>query len=171
MGFRGYFWLDTVLFYGIILPSRKRPIMTTIFATKKDIDRKYYLLDADGKILGRLATQVALLLSGKRKVNYTSNLDNGDFVVIVNAEKIKTTGLKLKQKIYKNYSGFPSGQKIKTLETMLKKKPTEVIRHAVKGMLPKNKLGSRMITRLKVYAGPGHPHQAQNPEKIEVSEG
>ncbi|MBU0758958.1 MAG: 50S ribosomal protein L13 [Candidatus Omnitrophica bacterium] len=145
--------------------------MITTFVTKKDVDRKYYLLDAEGKILGRLATQVALILSGKRKVSYTSNVDGGDFVVVVNAEKIKVTGLKPKQKVYKKYSGFPSGQKVTTLERMLETKPTEVIRHAVKGMIPKNKLGSRMITRLKVYAGPKHPHQAQNPEKIEVSEG
>lgn len=145
--------------------------MTTNVITNKDIDRKYYLIDAEGRILGRLATQIALLLSGKRKTNYAPNVDNGDFVVVVNAAKVRVTGMKPKQKIYKRYSGYPSGQKIKNFETMLKTKPTEIIRHAVKGMIPKNKLGSRMITRLKAYAGPGHPHQAQDPEKIEVSEG
>jgi len=145
--------------------------MTTNFITKKDISRKYYIVDAEDKILGRLATQVALLLSGKRKTDYTPNTDNGDFVVVVNASKVKTTGLKSEQKIYKHYSGYPSGQKTRTLGKMMDVKPEEVIRHAVKGMIPKNKLGSRMITRLKVYAGPEHPHKAQAPEKIEVSEG
>jgi large subunit ribosomal protein L13 len=145
--------------------------MATNFITKKDISRKYYVMDAEGKILGRLATQVALLLSGKRKTDYTPNTDNGDFVVVVNASKVKTTGLKSEQKIYKRYSGYPSGQRTRTLEVMMETKPEEVIRHAVKGMIPKNKLGSRMITRLKVYAGPEHPHKAQAPEKIESSEG
>jgi len=133
---------------------------------KKDVKRKYYLIDASGKILGRLAVQAALLLSGKRKNSYTPNVDNGDFVVVVNAAKIAVTGDKLQQKEYTHYSGYPSGLKIKNLETLLRTKPTEVLRHAIKGMLPKNKLGSRMITRLKIYAGPEHPHQAQNPEQI-----
>jgi large subunit ribosomal protein L13 len=123
-------------------------------------------MDAEGQILGRLAVKVALLLSGKRKVDYTSNVDNGDFVVVVNASKIVVTGNKLKAKSYTSFSGYPGGLKIKSLERVLRTRPGEVIRHAVKGMLPKNKLGSRMITRLKVYAGPEHPHVAQNPEKI-----
>lgn len=145
--------------------------MATDFITKKDIDRKYYLIDAEGRVLGRLATQIALLLSGKRKTTYTPNVDNGDFVVVVNTSRVKVTGLKLQQKVYTSYSGYPGGLKTKNLETLLKTKPIEVIRHAVKGMLPKNKLGSRMITRLKVYAGPEHPHAAQSPEKVEVTEG
>ena len=140
--------------------------MKTSIITKKEIDRKYYLIDAQDQILGRLAVKAALLLSGKRKVDYTSNVDNGDFVVVVNASRIAVTGDKLKAKTYTSFSGYPGGLKIKTLERVLKTRPTEVIRHAVKGMLPKNKLGSRMITRLKVYAGPEHPHVAQNPEKI-----
>lgn len=140
--------------------------MKTAQANKRDVKRKYYLVDAKGKILGRLATEVALLISGKRKVNYTPNVDGGDFVVVVNAAKVAVTGAKLEQKIYTHYTGYPSGLRVKNLKTLLKTKPTEVIRHAVKGMVPKNKLGSRMITRLKIYAGPGHPHQAQNPEKI-----
>ena len=107
-----------------------------------------------------------MLLSGKRKVNYTSNVDNGDFVVVVNAAKVAVTGNKLKEKTYTNFSGYPGGLKIKNLERVLKTRPGEVIRHAVKGMLPKNKLGSRMITRLKIYAGSEHPHKAQMPEKI-----
>lgn len=145
--------------------------METTLLNKKDVKRKYYLVDAEGRILGRLATQVALLLSGKRKSNYTPSVDNGDFVIIINAAKVAVTGLKAEQKVYTHYSGYPSGLKIKNLKTLLRIKPTEVMRLAVKGMLPKNKLGSRMITRLKLYSGPEHPHEAQNPEKIEVSEG
>lgn len=144
--------------------------MKTTLLNNKDVKRKYYLVDAEGKILGRLATQVALLLSGKRKINYTPHVDNGDFVVVVNASKIATTGDKLQQKLYTHYSGYPSGLKTKNLETLLKTRPTEVIRHAVKGMLPKNRLGSNMIIRLKVYAGPEHPHKAQNPEEIKIGE-
>ena len=140
--------------------------MDTSLITKKDIARKYYLMDAEKQILGRLAVKAAMLLSGKRKVNYTSNVDNGDFVVVVNAAKVAVTGNKLKEKTYTNFSGYPGGLKIKNLERVLKTRPGEVIRHAVKGMLPKNKLGSRMITRLKIYAGSEHPHKAQMPEKI-----
>jgi len=140
--------------------------MKTSLTNKKDIDRKHYLMDADSQILGRLAVKAAMLLSGKRKVDYTSNVDNGDFVVVVNAAKIAVTGDKLQAKTYTSFSGYPGGFKMKTLERVLKTRPTEVIRHAVKGMLPKNKLGSRMITRLKIYAGPEHPHVAQNPVKI-----
>jgi len=142
--------------------------MKTTLITEKDIKRKYYLVDAEGAILGRLASKIALLLSGKRKVDCTLHVDNGDFVVVVNAGKVAVTGLKLSQKLYTHYSGYPSGLKTKNLETLLETKPTEAVRHAVKGMLPKNKLGSRMITRLKVYAGPEHPHASQQPEKIEV---
>lgn len=140
--------------------------MKTSLITKKEIDRKHYLIDAENQILGRLAVKAALLLSGKRKVDYTSNVDNGDFVVIVNSEKVAVTGDKLQAKTYTSFSGYPGGFKIKTLERVLKTRPTEVIRHAVRGMLPKNKLGSRMITRLKIYAGPEHPHAAQSPVKI-----
>lgn len=142
--------------------------MKTTLVNKKDVKRKYYLLDAEGKILGRFATQIALILSGKRKVDHTPNVDNGDFAVVVNAAKVAVTGDKLEQKTYTRYTGYPGGLKIKNLETLLKTRPTEVVRHAVKGMLPKNKLGSRMITRLRIYAGSEHPHQAQNPEKIEI---
>lgn len=142
--------------------------MKTTLLNNKDVKRKYYLVDAEGKILGRLATEVALLLSGKRKRDYTPHVDNGDFVVVVNAAKIAVTGMKLEQKLYSHYSGYPSGLKIKNLETVLKTKPTEAVRHAVKGMISKNKLGSRMMTRLKIYAGSEHPHGAQNPESIEL---
>ena len=140
--------------------------MKTSLITKNDIGRKYYLIDADNQILGRLSVKAALLLSGKRKVNYTSNVDNGDFVVVVNASKVAVTGNKLQDKTYTNFSGYPGGLRIRTLERVLKTRPTEVIRHAVKGMLPKNKLGSRMITRLKIYTGLEHPHSAQKPEVL-----
>lgn len=140
--------------------------MKTSIITKKDIQRKYYLIDAEEQILGRLAVRTALLLSGKRKVGYTPNVDNGDFVVVVNAAKVAVTGNKLKDKTYTNFSGYPGGLRIRNLERLMRTRPTEVIRHAIKGMLPKNKLGSRMITRLKIYAGPEHPHAAQKPEKV-----
>lgn len=144
--------------------------MKTLLVNEKDIKRKYYLVDAEGKVLGRLATEVALLLSGKRKVDYTPHVDSSDFVVVINAAKITVTGRKKEQKLYTHYSGYPSGLKTKNLDTLLRTKPAEVVRHAVKGMLPKNRLGSRMITRLKVYAGPEHPHEAQGPEKINIGE-
>ena len=143
-------------------------MIKTTLITKKDIKRKYYLIDAEGKILGRLAGVIALLLSGKRKRDYTPHVDNGDFVIVVNAAKVAVTGAKLEQKLYIHYTGYPSGLRTKNLETLLETKPTEVIRHAVKGMIPKNKLGSRMITRLKIYPGPKHPHGAQDPEERKV---
>ena len=142
--------------------------MKTALLNKTDVKRKYYLVDAEGKILGRLATKIALLLSGKRKREYTPHVDNGDFVVVVNAGKIAVTGGKLKKKLYNRYSGYPSGLKIVKLEDLLKTKPTEALHHAVKGMLPKNKLGSRMITRLKLCTGSDHPHSAQNPVVLNV---
>ena len=144
--------------------------MKTSLITKNDIARKYYLIDADNQILGRLAVKAAVLLSGKRKVNYTSNVDNGDFVVVVNASKVAVTGNKLQDKTYTNFSGYPGGLRIRNLERLMQTQPAEVIRHAVKGMLPKNRLGSRMITRLKVYTGSEHPHSAQKPEIIKKEE-
>ena len=144
--------------------------MKTTIINKKDVKRKYYLVDAEGRILGRLATKVASLLTGKLKRDYTPHVDNGDFVVVVNAGKVSVTGSKLEDKLYSYYSGYPSGLKTKSLATVLKTKPTEALRHAVKGMLPKNRLGSRMLTRLKLYAGPGHPHEAQKPEVVDISE-
>ena len=144
--------------------------MKTSLITKNDIARKYYLIDADNQILGRLAVKAAVLLSGKRKVNYTSNVDNGDFVVVVNASKVAVTGNKLQDKTYTNFSGYPGGLRIRNLERLMQTQPAEVIRHAVKGMLPKNRLGSRMITRLKVYTGSEHPHSAQKPEIINKEE-
>ena len=137
-------------------------------AAEENAGRRYYLVDAKGEVLGRLAVKLAMLLSGKRKVSYTPNIDNGDFVIVLNADKIIVTGNKLKEKVYTRFSGYSGGFRSRNLEDLLSKRPEEVIRHAVKGMLPKNRLGSRMITRLKVYKGEEHPHKAQKPETITI---
>ena len=133
-----------------------------------DIKRGWFIIDAKGKILGKLATKAAVYLQGKNKTDYTPYIDGGDEVIVVNAEKIVVTGKKLEQKMYKRYSGYPGGLKETPLEEMLKRKPEEVIRLAVKGMLPKNRLGSRMIVRLKVYKGEAHPHKSQKPVPLEI---
>ena len=125
---------------------------------------------AEGQTLGRLATQLADLLRGKRKPDYTPHIDTGDFVVVVNAEKIRVTGNKLDSKIYWRHSGYPGGIRSRTLREMLERQPEEVIRKAVKGMLPRNKLARQQLTKLKVYAGPDHPHAAQSPEEFEVNQ-
>ncbi|PIQ82115.1 MAG: 50S ribosomal protein L13 [Candidatus Omnitrophica bacterium CG11_big_fil_rev_8_21_14_0_20_64_10] len=126
-----------------------------------DVRRSWHLIDAEGQILGRLATRIASHLSGKTKPTYTPHVDGGDSVIVVNAEKIKVTGTKLKTKIYQRYSGYPSGLKKEPLEHLLARRPTEVLRHAVAGMLPKNRLGNQMARRLRIYAGPQHPHTGQ----------
>ena len=141
--------------------------MKTYSAKPGEIEQSWYLVDADGKTLGRLATQIADLLRGKGKPQYTPHVDSGDFVVVVNAEKIHVTGKKLEQKMYYRHSGYPGGLKERTLAEQLDRRPEEVIRKAVKGMLPKNKLAARQIVKLKVYAGAEHPHTAQNPVPIE----
>ncbi len=142
--------------------------MKTYIPKAEEIKRKWYLIDAEDKILGRLAVKIAQILSGKNKVFYTPHMDTGDFVVIINAKKIRVTGEKEKKKIYYHHSGYPGGLKEIPLEHMRRKKPERIIQKAVKGMIPKNKLGRKMIKKLKVYPGAEHPHQAQNPEKIEV---
>ncbi|MBA7683271.1 50S ribosomal protein L13 [subsurface metagenome] len=139
--------------------------MKTFTLKKEEIDKKWWLIDADGKILGRLATEVATLLRGKRKPEFTPFIDCGDFVVIVNAEKINVTGKKIEQKKYYSHSGYPGGLKVNTLEELLDKKPEEVIRKAVWGMIPKGKLGRAVYKKLKVYKGPEHPHDAQKPQE------
>ena len=131
-----------------------------------EIERRWYLVDAEGQTLGRLATQIADTLRGKRKPQYTPHVDTGDFVVVVNAEKVLVTGNKLDQKRYYRHSGYPGGLRSRTLREQLERRPTEVLRVAVKGMLPKNRLARRQITKLKVYAGPEHPHAAQNPTEL-----
>ena len=140
--------------------------MKTYSAKEEDIDRKWYLIDAEGKILGRLATQIATILRGKNKLTYTPSMDLGDYVVVINAEKIKVTGDKLKGKIYRYHTSYPGGLKSVILETLLKKKPELVVKKAVQGMIPHTKLGRAMIKKLKIYKGNEHPHQAQKLEKI-----
>jgi large subunit ribosomal protein L13 len=142
--------------------------MKTYVATPANRQRDWYVVDADGQTLGRLATQIADALRGKRKPEYTPHCDTGDFVVVVNAEKIRVTGNKLNDKIYYRHSGYPGGLRSRTLAEMLERRPEEVIRKAVKGMLPRNRLGRQQLTKLKVYAGPEHPHEAQMPKQMEV---
>lgn len=140
----------------------------TVMQKKEEVTRNWYEIDAEGKILGKLAAEIAVKLMGKHKVSYTPHVDGGDFVVVTNAEKIAVTGNKLLAKKYYRHSGYPGGLKTRSLEEMLAKQPTEVIRKAVERMLPKNKLGSQMIGRLKIYVGNEHTHAAQKPERIEL---
>jgi large subunit ribosomal protein L13 len=143
--------------------------MKTYSAKPREIEQSWYLVDADGETLGRLATQIADVLRGKRKPAYTPHVDTGDFVVVVNAEKIRVTGNKLEQKIYYRHSGYPGGLRQRTLAEQLERRPEQVIRKAVKGMLPKNRLAAAQLKKLKVYAGPEHPHEAQNPAPLKES--
>ena len=140
--------------------------MKTWNAKPGELDRRWYLVDAEGRTLGRVATQIAETLRGKGKPQYTPHVDTGDFVVVVNAEKIAVTGTKLDKKIYYRHSGYPGGLKERTLREELERRPTEVIRKAVRGMLPKNRLARAQLRKLKVYAGPEHPHEAQRPEPL-----
>jgi len=142
--------------------------MKTYQATKEELDPKWYVVNAEGKVLGRLSTELAKILKGKNKPTYTPYLDTGDFVIVVNAGKVTLTGKKLKDKIYYHHTGYPGGIRQTTAEKLLAKKPTEVIRIAVKGMLPKNSLGRQMLRKLKIYAGPNHPHEAQKPAPLEL---
>jgi large subunit ribosomal protein L13 len=138
--------------------------MKTYSAKPGEIKREWYVVDADGQTLGRLATQIADRLRGKGKPQFTPHVDTGDFVVVVNAEKIQVTGNKLDDKMYYRHSGYPGGLRARPLREQLERRPTEVLRKAVKGMLPRNRLGRQQITKLKIYAGPDHPHQAQEPK-------
>ena len=142
--------------------------MKTYQAKKEELEYKWYLVNAEGKVLGRMATELVKILKGKNKPTYTPHLDTGDFVIVVNAGKVTLTGKKMKDKIYYHHTGHPGGIKEITAGKLLMKKPTEMIRMAVKGMLPKNSLGRQMLRKLKVYAGPKHPHEAQNPMPIEI---
>jgi large subunit ribosomal protein L13 len=142
--------------------------LQTFMAKAQDISRKWYLIDATEKTLGRLATEIATILKGKNKPIYTPHVDTGDFVIVVNAEKVKLTGNKLQDKLYITHSGYPGGLKKMNYEALLQKKPELVIEKAVKGMLPHNRLGAAMYKKLKVYKGPEHPHQAQQPEVWEL---
>jgi large subunit ribosomal protein L13 len=140
--------------------------MKTYSAKPGEIARNWYLVDADGQTLGRLATQIADTLRGKGKPQYTPHVDTGDFVIVVNAEKIHVTGQKLDQKLVYRHSGYPGGLKSRTLREQLERRPTEVLRKAVKGMLPRNRLARQQINKLKIYAGPEHPHESQAPKPL-----
>lgn len=142
--------------------------MRTYSARAGEIERRWFVVDATDQNLGRLASRLAIILQGKHKPVYTAHLDTGDFVIVVNAEKIGTTGAKTDQKVYYRHSGFVGGQKATTLRTMLERHPERVMRQAVWGMLPHTTLGRAMLRKLKVYAGPAHPHAAQKPEPLEI---
>ena len=142
--------------------------MKTYMAKKGEVARRWYLMDATDKILGRLATKVATILMGKHRPEYTPHVDTGDYVIIINASKVRLTGSKAAQRNYQRYSGYPGGQKVIPLAEMLAKHPEKVVSEAVRRMLPKSKLGRAMLSKLKVHAGPDHPHQAQQPEKLEI---
>ena len=142
----------------------------TYNAKPGEVARDWYLVDAEGQTLGRLATRIADTLRGKGKPQYTPHVDTGDFVVVVNAEKIAVTGKKLDDKMYYRHSGYPGGLKERSLREQLERRPTEVIRKAVKGMLPKNRLAAQQLTKLKIYAGPEHPHGPQNPQPLNLEQ-
>ena len=141
--------------------------MKSFMAKKGECEGKWLLVDADNAVLGRMAAKIAPMLMGKTKPTYTPHVDTGDYVIVVNAEKIHVTGNKMTQKVYYRHSGYPGGLKQVTLRDQLQKFPDRVVEHAVRGMLPKNRLGRRMFKKLKVYAGPDHPHQAQQPKPVE----
>jgi large subunit ribosomal protein L13 len=157
-------WAE-IVFYRFVV---KRNGMKTYQAKKGDLDHRWYVVNAEGRVLGRLASELAKLLRGKHKPIYTPHLDTGDFIVVVNAKKVSLTGKKMKDKVYYHHTGFPGGIKEMSAEKLLAKKPAEMIRMAVKGMLPKNSLGREMLRKLKVYAGPNHPHEAQKPVALEI---
>ena len=142
--------------------------MKSYMARPLEVERRWYVVDAEGQTLGRLATEIARILRGKNKPQYTPHVDTGDFVVVVNAEKVVVTGKKAEQKVYRRHSGYPGGLKETSYERMMERRPTEILRRAVKGMMPKNRLARQQLRKLKIYAGPEHPHAAQNPQQYEV---
>lgn len=143
--------------------------MKTVFAKKTEVAKNWYLIDADGEILGRLASRIAMLLRGKHKPIFTPNVDTGDFVVVINADKVQVTGNKLKSKLYHHHTGYIGNLKTQTLKERMQKSPEDVIRDAVWGMLPKGRLGRDLYTKLKVYRGASHPHTAQKPQSIKIT--
>ena len=142
--------------------------MSSYIAKPSEIERKWYVIDAEGKTLGRICTEAATILRGKNKPTYTPFLDCGDYVIVINAEKVQVTGKKFKEKVYKHHTGYPGGLREITFDKLQAKKPEEIIRHAVKGMMPKGPLGRQMYKKLKVYAGPDHKHAAQKPEVLDI---
>ncbi|MBE9054761.1 MULTISPECIES: 50S ribosomal protein L13 [Sphaerospermopsis] len=141
----------------------------TYLPPQEKLEREWYVVDATDKRLGRLASEIAMVLRGKRKAEYTPHLDTGDFVVVINAEKVAVTGKKRTQKVYRRHSGRPGGMKTETFAKLQQRLPERILEHAVKGMLPKNSLGKQLFTKLKVYAGPTHPHAAQKPKELIVN--
>ena len=142
--------------------------MKSYMARPLEVERKWYVVDAEGKHLGRLATEIVRVLRGKNKPQYTPHVDVGDFVVVVNADSVAVTGRKAEQRVYRRHSGYPGGMKETSYEQMLARKPTEVLRKAVYGMMPKTRLARKQLKKLKIYAGPEHPHAAQDPQRLEV---
>ena len=142
--------------------------MKSYMARPLEVERKWFVVDAEGEHLGRLAAEIAKILRGKNKVQYTPHVDVGDFVVVVNAERVVVTGKKAEQRVYRRHSGYPGGMKETSYEQMLARKPTEILRKAVYGMMPKTRLARQQFRKLKIYAGPEHPHTAQNPRSLEV---
>jgi large subunit ribosomal protein L13 len=142
--------------------------MKSYMARPQEVERKWYVIDAEGRTLGRLATEIAKILRGKNKPQYTPHVDVGDFVVVINAERVVVTGKKAEQKVYRRHSGYPGGMKETSYERMRQRKPTEILRKAVYGMMPKTRLARQQFRKLKIYAGPEHPHAAQNPQRLEV---
>ena len=142
--------------------------MKTYSMKASEVDKKHYVVDADGVVLGRMAAVIATILRGKNKPTYTPSMDCGDNVIVINAEKVAVTGNKEEQKLYMFYSGYVGNEKYRSLADFREKRPDFIIEHAVKGMLPKNRLARQMLKKLKIYAGPEHPHEAQNPETLEV---
>ena len=142
--------------------------MKSYMARPLEVERRWYVVDAEGQTLGRLAAEIARVLRGKSKPQYTPHVDTGDFVVVVNAERIVVTGRKAEQKVYRRHSGYPGGLKTTSYEQLLERQPTEILRKAVKGMMPKTRLARQQLRKLKIYAGPEHPHAAQSPQKLEV---
>jgi large subunit ribosomal protein L13 len=142
--------------------------MKSYMARPREVERRWHLIDAEGQTLGRLATEISRILRGKNKPQYTPHIDTGDFVVVVNAEKVNVTGAKAEQKVYRRHTGYPGGLKETSYKVMLERKPTEILRRAVRGMMPKTRLGRKQLKKLKIYAGPEHPHEAQNPQPYEM---
>jgi len=143
-------------------------MMKSYMARPLEVERKWYVVDAEGKHLGRLATEIVRVLRGKNKPQYTPHVDVGDFIVVVNADRVAVTGRKAEQRVYRRHSGYPGGMKETSYEQMLARKPTEVLRKAVYGMMPKTRLARKQFKKLKIYAGPEHPHLAQDPQTLEV---
>ncbi|MBA2346524.1 MAG: 50S ribosomal protein L13 [Rubrobacter sp.] len=144
-------------------------MMKSYMARPLEVERKWHVIDAEGQTLGRLSSEIARILRGKNKPQYTPHVDTGDFIVVVNAEKVVVTGRKAEQKVYRRHTGYPGGLRETSYEQMLARKPTEVLRKAVRGMMPRTRLARQQFKKLKIYAGPEHPHAAQNPQPYEVN--